>query len=280
MVLNEPGYTLSYSVSNSPSGIINTSMSGGVLNLNPVTDASGEVTVSVSVTGSGAKTITSLNKSKNNKKYTKKLTPKANKNIATTIKFVIGNLPPVLAKPLEDLNLDGNFDTYSVDLNNYFTDPNKDYLNFNITYNDQEISCYTDDEGILSINSIANWSGVSDVSINAADEEFNVSDDFQITVNEVAPAPYLTKEISDTTVTEDFEDIIIDLANHFTDPSGNEIEYNLLYDPEMLNCNIVNNILTIKSISNWNGYAPITIEIKDSEEKSLISRSINTTFNS
>ena len=82
--------------------------------------------------------------------------------------------------------------------------------------------------------------------------------------------PQINSEIQDITLSEDFDDIIIDLASHVIDINGDPIQFEVSLDTEsVLNASISGSILTISSIPEQYGLTNITITATEASPRSL-----------
>jgi len=160
-----------------------------------------------------------------------------------------------------------------MNLDNYFSDPDGDELNYSVDYNNLEVLCSLSGS-VLYINPVENWHGISDVTIGAEDTEIvisksvktGVSDSFSLTVSPVNDAPYVVTPIEAQYMQEDFEQFTIDLDNHFDDIDGDILSYQVMVNNQTeILCSIEGNLLHINSVVNWNGTSIVTLRATDNQ---------------
>jgi len=93
------------------------------------------------------------------------------------------NDPPVVSMPIPDQFVEINFASFYIDLMYHFYDVDGDLLTYQVNYNPDEITV-SEQYGILTISSIVNWYGISEVIVTANDNvtRATVSDTFMVNV--------------------------------------------------------------------------------------------------
>jgi hypothetical protein len=93
------------------------------------------------------------------------------------------NDAPIVAWPIPDQYKEINFPPFNIDLSYHFYDVDGDPLTYQITYNPAEI-VVTHVSAMMTIHSIVNWYGVSEVVVTASDNvtRATVSDTFLVNV--------------------------------------------------------------------------------------------------
>jgi len=135
-----------------------------------------------------------------------------------------------------------------------------------------EITIDINDE-IMTINSVDEWNGTTEVTVTAADGHgLSVNDAFLVIIDPVNDEPELIQEIPDYTVVEDTSGFEIDLTNYIIDVDEDELDYELVYNDSHISISITGNILTIVPIENWHGTTSVELTASDQEY------SINDTF--
>ena len=82
--------------------------------------------------------------------------------------------------------------------------------------------------------------------------------------------PQISSEIQDITLSEDFDDIIIDLASHVIDINGDPIQFEVSLDTEsIINASITGSILTISSLAEQIGTTNVTITATEATPRAL-----------
>jgi hypothetical protein len=188
------------------------------------------------------------------------------------------NDAPVVSLELADLVRDEDFVEFTIDLNEHFSDIDTSVLTYTVENNTSEVNAVITDN-ILTINSVLNWNGVANVSVTASDNEYTANSNFDITVNPVNDVPEISTPLADLTKDEDFTEFTIDLNTHFSDLDGDALSYSVANNGAEVTCKIVDNILTIGSILNWNGVTPVTITANDRVNKLSVTDAFDITVN-
>ncbi|MCA1800274.1 MAG: hypothetical protein LC650_03185, partial [Actinobacteria bacterium] len=106
--------------------------------------------------------------------------------------------------------------------------------------------------------------GNAEITVTASDGELDVSDQFNVVVNNVNDAPVAVSPISSISRNEGFGSVVIDLATVFVDPDGDAMTYGAVSS----NTNVVTVLLsgTTLTISEvGNGLSTITVTASDGE---------------
>ena len=168
------------------------------------------------------------------------------------------NPPPVINVPLADTAVNEGFTSFSIDMDNVFTDIDGDELSF---------SAVSDNEGVVTVSISSNIltvteSGIGTANITVtANDEFGmiVIDEFDILVNVI---PAAINPVSDTLVNEGFGSIDIDISNVFTDADGDTLSLDAVSDnTDAALVSINEDILRINE--NGTGTANITVTAND-----------------
>ncbi|MCF7921050.1 MAG: tandem-95 repeat protein [Candidatus Cloacimonetes bacterium] len=177
------------------------------------------------------------------------------------------NDAPIVYMEIPDMTLEENFPPFDVNLYDHFADVDSENLIFTYSLNVQPSVIVSITEEIMTISSVAQWNGSVDVTVTAQDEtgaiRLTVSDVFNISVEPVNNSPYLITPFTDFNVSEDFGSFDVDLTEYFTDPENDPLTYTLVYDEYQIYAVVNGDILTISSVFNWNGTAPVTIYASD-----------------
>jgi len=93
------------------------------------------------------------------------------------------NDPPVVTVPIPDQYVEINFAPFYIDLMYHFYDIDSDQLTYQVNYNPDEITV-SEQYGMLTISSIVNWYGISEVIVTADDNitRATVSDTFLVDI--------------------------------------------------------------------------------------------------
>ncbi|PID30028.1 MAG: hypothetical protein CSB55_00360, partial [Candidatus Cloacimonadota bacterium] len=194
----------------------------------------------------------------------------------------VNDSPYILAE-IPEIDVNEDFPSYAINLENFFADPDGDELTYSVAFNDEEINAEIE-ESMMTISSVENWFGTASIVVTASDNRNTlfasersgyrneVSDTLFITVYPVNDAPYLVAEIPEINVDEDFEIYSIDLNDAFADPEGDELTYSVEFDDTETDISIDGSILTINSIENWFGTSQISITADDNNADILRTR--------
>ena len=116
---------------------------------------------------------------------------------------------------------------------------------------------------ILNLTFAENQSGSGSITVRGISSGKSVDDIFTVTVLPVDDAPYVFNEIDDITLTEDAEDINIDLSFVFTDIDNDDSDISKSIfantNPGLITAIINNNTLTISFAQNKTGSGSITV---------------------
>ena len=251
------GDILSYSISNSNSSEISASINGSVLILNPIENWNGNTSLTIKAQDSQSKLF-----------------------IEDTFEITISavNDAPYLSNAIEDIDLDEDFAPIIIDLDNHFSDIDSgSSLSYNITSTDSsEITCLLDGSSLL-ITSILNWNGNSEVVVKCNDGFLSVETSFKVIVAPINDSPYIETLLPDTTLVMDFEPIIINLNNYFTDPDGQNLTYTYeLENDTTFNIQLVDNIIVLTNKDSIIGSSLVTITADDLQSEKV---SVQDTFN-
>ncbi|MCF7911157.1 MAG: tandem-95 repeat protein [Candidatus Cloacimonetes bacterium] len=178
------------------------------------------------------------------------------------------NDAPYVVAEIENQEFFEDFAETSFDLSENFGDVDGDVLTYTADFNAEEIMV-TFTDNMMYLASVENWAGTAIVTVTASDnmDRAFVSDTFEVLVIGVNDAPYVYNDIPDMELDEDFAPEMLTLADYFTDPDGDLYNYWAEYNPEAVEIDISNGILTLSSVLDWNGELDITIFVSDSFEQ-------------
>jgi len=240
------GDILIYSISNSNNSEVLATMNGSVLILNSVENWNGETEITVKAQDRETRLF-----------------------IEDTFKVTVSpiNDAPYISNPIPNKNLDEDFMPTIIDLDNHFSDVDLgDILTYSISlYDSSEITCLLDGSSLL-ITSRLNWNGNSEVVIRCSDGYLSIGTSFQVIVNPVNDAPILETQLPDTVLAMNFEPVIINLNNYFTDPDGETLLYTYeLENDTTFNIQLVDNIIVLTSLDSITGSSQVTITADDQQ---------------
>ncbi len=172
------------------------------LNISSLLHTIGSVTITVSASDdppSGDDLTTTKTKSKNKILNRSTSTDSSIKNTKEnpTLQFELKvDLPSdvfYVSENIPDLNRDIDFSPFEIDLNDHFKTVEGNTLVYSVNYDTETIACKISDN-ILSVTSIPDATGETEITVTATDEAFQMSltDDFIIsiqTINSASPEP-------------------------------------------------------------------------------------------
>jgi len=175
------------------------------------------------------------------------------------------NDAPILSTPLADMIIaeDGYNDT--VDLDNHFSDIDST-LTYWATSNETNVIVSIVSGNVINVSAQNNWNGIALINITAGDGEYNISDDFTVTVTPFNDAPVWDTNIADVTLDEDFGAYthVANLSTYVSDVEGNIITFSISSENALeVDCEINGNQLILNSVQDWNGTASCTVRAND-----------------
>ena len=178
------------------------------------------------------------------------------------------NYPPVISEIDNQIIDEDTTLSIEIDVN----DPNvEDQLVINAESNcDLNVEVYMDDSNTLNVIPNQNWNGSCDISITANDgQEDSDTVSFNLIVNPVNDVPETTL-IPNQLLNEDFDDLIINLDDYFSDVDGDELTYTLdINDNTKFNASIENSELSIVSYQDvYGGPVLVSILANDNQNRS------------
>ncbi len=142
-----------------------------------------------------------------------------------TLEVTEVNDPPVVENPLPDQTLQEGFGTKNVRISGTFSDPEDDVLDYSVSSSDLTVV----DAALSGSNLVIKEQGVgtATVSLCVDDGEYQVCEDFEVTVTDVNFSPdSMCSYLPDTILVQNFGTATIStLCNAFEDPDGDELTY-------------------------------------------------------
>ena len=205
---------LTYSASTSDPGVATVSISGSTLTIAEAGPGTSVINVSA---GDGSITI----------------------DDRFTLEVTEVNDPPVVENPLSDQTLQEGFGTKNVRISGTFSDPEDDVLDYSVTSNELSVI----DVALSGSNLVIKEQGVgtATVSLCVDDGEYQVCEDFEVTVTDVNFSPdSICSYLPDTILVQNVGTATIStLCNAFDDPDGDELTYTVSSsDPEVVTAGI------------------------------------------
>ena len=210
------------------------------------------------------------------------------RDVATADIFVIitASDPPYIIYYIPNQEFDEDFElTEIIDLDDCFGDPEDDELAYAVEVLTEEggipvIDAQIDVDNILYLGSnILDWNGTAEIRIDCWDlyERITISQFVTVYVLPVNDLP-VAGEIADVTLDEDFGSyFVVDLTTVFTDVDGDELIYQVLFDPGEITVEIDGTELWLFSIPDEHGLSAVIVRAHDSSANPI--PWINTSFN-
>lgn len=152
------------------------------------------------------------------------------------------------------------------DLNEYFSKSFEDQepLKFSIISSNNNI-LYKIDNCSLLASIKPDFNGYDTISIIASSEGYTMRKDIPVYVKMKNYSPYISKNIENIELNEDFDKQTIYLKNYITDPNNDQLNYKLISVNKFFSALIEGNILEIKSRKDLFGIDTLVVQISDAE---------------
>ncbi|KPA15386.1 peptidase, partial [Candidatus Magnetomorum sp. HK-1] len=239
---NEDHQIVKSIVSNSNESLVSPMITGHLLVLSYVPNASGYATLNLKATSGG-------------------------KSVETSVNILVAPVddPPMIATPIQPIIADEDAPEQTIDITNVFTDPDDDdsTIQLMLTNNsnnnllEANISGYS-----LTIRYLPEQSGSAVITIRAISNGLFVEDQLNITVNAVDDPPVLARAIDDVSMGIKDESLIIDLTDVFMDIDTSMIVKTIQSNtnPDLATVSIIENRLIIEHPVTVEGETEITIQ--------------------
>ncbi len=164
---------------------------------------------------------------------------------------------------------------FSIDLTDYFEDPEGQPLSFEATSSDTSVVSISVSGSTVAFR--AGGQGTATVTITATDPGgASASEEFDVTVTESPPSlpanqgPRVGSAIRARTVLVDAQ-FSVHLDDHFDDPEGDSLSFEAATsDSEVVSVNVAGNDLAVRAVGF--GTATVTVTARDSEGRSATTR--------
>lgn len=238
--------TLFYTLTPTPTGIVNAFTSGNDLQLTTLPDANG--TVSLLVTASDGQSSVD--------------------NTLTIIVTPVNDAPVITAQLGTTFVAEDQLNVPSIDLADHFSDPDGETLTYSFTPTPTGVINASIAGGVLSLSTIAEVSGTTDIVITAVDGFSGlVTSTLTVDVQPVNDPPVKTASIGVITIDEDQVAPLptFDLNNFFSDVDSPTLTYSLVsvIPNDVVNANISGSTLSFANILDQFGTATLLISASD-----------------
>ena len=176
------------------------------------------------------------------------------------------NAAPEVAIEIDDQQIDEVGEDILLDVADNFTDPNGDELAFTAESSDKDMATVVVSGSVLTITGEAD--GTATITVEASDGDLSVEDKFFVTVG--APpnaAPEVAVEIEDQQIDEVGENILLDVADNFTDPNGDELSFKAVSSTATATVVVSESTLLIVGVAD--GTATITVTATDPDDAEI-----------
>ena len=228
------GDTLTYSSDSNHPNIVTVSVSNATLTITPV--AVGQATIMVRATDPHH----------------------AEAGIAVLVNVVQSGAPVTVGSiPDQTLTVDGG--SVTVDVSNYFSDPDSDALHYTFSLSDP--SKINASVAGASVTFTPVEAGTSTVTVTATDPGgLTATQTFSITIKN--SAPMTVGSIPDQTLTVDGGSVTVDVSNYFSDPDGDTLSYAFSFsDPSKINTSVAGATVTFTPVAV--GTSTVTVTATD-----------------
>lgn len=241
---NDP---LTFTAESSNPAVVTTSINGNTLMITP--GAPGNATISVTATD--------------------------DLEAATTDQFAVnvvsgGNQPPNIVSPIPDQSQRVGGDTVTIDLNDVFSDPDGDTLNFTATSSDSDVVTAELQGSSLKLTPVA--VGNASIDVTAFDpSEAAVTDTLVFEVTNANRLPTVIAEIPDQNLQAN-EKVSIDLNQFFEDPDGDPLFFSATSSNTGVVSVDINNDGLLTLTAGVPGNASVTVTARDTAGAQAFSR--------
>ncbi len=138
------------------------------------------------------------------------------------------NQPPTVENALPDRTLSTGFGTEEISLEEVFTDPEGDALNYVLANSDDGVATVSLNGELIVITEVG--VGSTTVTVNVDDgKDGAASDAFVLTISDTPnQVPFVANEAPDQTYFQDFGIRTLDISDVFTDPDGDPLTYTVI----------------------------------------------------
>jgi len=170
------------------------------------------------------------------------------------------NIPPNIAVPLLDLSLQEDFTDFDINLNLHFADHENDSIYYSVEYDSVKVACSIEDS-LLTLSSYLNWNGITEIIVTADDGQDRgvATDSFLVQVTPVNDDPQLMSPLPDLYAESEYQVYELDLSDYFYDLDDSLLNYLIEFDSLLIECNLIDSLLSINRLLCWP--AETTIEI-------------------
>ena len=185
---------------------------------------------------------------------------------------------PIVAMPIDDVNVDEDGSDFTIDLASVFSDADGETLALSVSAGDTDplFASVNLSGDALTVSLAPDQNGGVDLTIRATDVTGAFAEDtFRVSVNSVNDSPQLARELDDVVTDEDM-DQTVELAGHFDD-------VDIATDADVLTYSVVSNdnptlfaattttgtALTLALSPNMHGVASLTVRATDSAGASV-----------
>lgn len=170
------------------------------------------------------------------------------------------NNAPTIANEISDQTLDEGFGSSEIDLSTVFEDADGDDLTLSAESSNENVVTVAISENTLTITEVG--TGTSIITVTSDDNNGGlVSEEFNVTVNEVNNAPTVADQIDDQVFEEGFGSSNVDLSSIFNDADGDALTLSASSsDESVVSVSISGTSLTITETGTGSSTVTVTAD--------------------
>ncbi|MDP8221509.1 MAG: tandem-95 repeat protein [Candidatus Stygibacter frigidus] len=201
-------------------------------------------------------------------------------NISDTFTLtVIGvNDPPYINVQIPDPYIvDEDFESITLDLDNYYADVDGDDLSYEVDFDETNIQIDLTGS-IVTISPIANWFGETTISLTISDDQgrAQIEDSFLLIVNSVNDTP--TLDLPDEVSFNEDGSLAFDISEYAYDVEGDELICTISGNTNII-ANIFGMTIIFTATPNWNGSEIVSIMVNDLQAREIFREEMTVTVN-
>ncbi|MBN1971678.1 MAG: tandem-95 repeat protein [Candidatus Delongbacteria bacterium] len=201
---------------------------------------------------------------------------KSTEHIVWQVEVANQNQGPVVYANIPDITKTEDFDQFTINLLNYFNDPDGDSFIYETVYDDAEISLSISGD-FLIIDAVPNWNGTAFISVKAIEtnpEQLFVVDQFNVTITPENDPPSFSFTITSIEMLEDTP-LQISFEDYITDIDGDELQISIVENNNFTLQQFDNYLITLTPIENFNGSENVFFKVFDGEFSATDNITIN-----
>ncbi|MDT8432316.1 MAG: tandem-95 repeat protein [Bacteroidales bacterium] len=203
----------------------------------------------------------------------------ASESVSTSFTFTTNNIndAPVVADAIDNLVLNENFGTHTIDLSTVFFDEDQDVLTYVPVSSNTGVVTVGVSGNTLTITEVG--LGTSTITVTASDASTSVSDIFTVAVSNVNDPPIVLSPVGPKEYPEGFNTTPINLSGVFSDPDGDPLTYSATSsDTDVVTVSVASAVLTITEAGTL-GQSTVEVTASDGNGGSVNTSFVVTIYN-